>query len=447
VGEAGRAWPLGSATGCLVLVGVSHHTAPVEVREKLVLDRTVWQTLAPRAPAVVILSTCNRTEVYAWAEGRVSRTSSALRSALARRSGLAASSLKPYLYIRTGRDALVHLMRVTAGLDSLALGEDQIRGQVRDALGQAQAAGPLPPPLIRVFNRVLEVVRRIRAQTTIGRHPSLAAVALGLVEATSQLHGHALAGKLVVVLGAGAMAKVALPCLLDRGARVVLLNRTLERAALLARAHPGAVTVAPLDALSELLVHASLVVCATASRTPLLTWSTVSTAMDRHHGDGLVIVDLGVPRDVEPGVRAVPGVRLLDMDDLEQHCPTSVQQRGESVARVEADIAVEADRIMSWLRLHAVSPAIAEFRGQAERIRQRELHRSAPRLRDLTPEQHAAVDVLTERLLNKLLHGPTLALRAAAVQPGPRRRKLALVHDILSLDRSRDPRGAEYGPR
>jgi glutamyl-tRNA reductase len=447
VGEAGRAWPLGSATGCLVLVGVSHHTAPVEVRERLVLDRTTWQTLAPRTPAVVIVSTCNRTEVYAWAEGRASRTTSALRSALARRSGLAASSLKPYLYIRTGRDALVHLMRVAAGLDSLALGEDQIRGQVRAALGQAQAAGPLPAPLIRVFNRVLEVVRRIRTQTTIGRHPSLAAVALGLVEATSELHGHALAGKLVVVLGAGAMAKVALPCLLERGARVVLLNRTLERAELLARAHPGPVTVAPLDALSELLVDASLVVCATAARTPLLTWSMVSTAMDRRHGDGLVIVDLGVPRDVEPGVRTVPGVRLLDMDDLEQHCPTSVQQRGESIGRVEADIAVEADRIMSWLRLHAVSPAIAELRGQAERIRQRELHRSAARLRDLTPEQHAAVDVLTERLLNKLLHGPTLALRAAAVQPGPRRRKLALVHDILSLDRSRDPRGAEYGPR
>jgi glutamyl-tRNA reductase len=228
---------------------------------------------------------------------------------------------------------------------------------------------------------------------------------------------------------------------------VVLLNRTLERAELLARAHPGPVTVAPLDALPELLVDASLVVCATAARTPLLTRSMVSTAMDRHHGDGLVIVDLGVPRDVEPGVRAVPGVRLLDMDDLEHHCPSTVQQRGESIARVEADIAVEADRIMSWLRLHAVSPAIAELRGQAERIRQRELHRSAARLRDLTPEQHAAVDVLTERLLNKLLHGPTLALRAAAVQPGPRRRKLALVHDILSLDRSRDPRGAEYGPR
>jgi glutamyl-tRNA reductase len=447
VGETGRGWPLGSATGCLVLVGVSHHTAPVEVRERLVLDRSTWQTLAPRTPAVVILSTCNRTEVYAWSEGRASRTTSALRSALARRSGLAASSLNPYLYIRTGRDALVHLMRVVAGLDSLALGEDQIRGQVRAALGQAQAACPLPAPLIRVFNRVLEVVRRIRAQTTIGRHPSLAAVALGLVEATSQLHGHALAGKLVVVLGAGAMAKVALPCLLDRGARVVLLNRTLERAELLARAHPGPVTVAPLDALPELLVDASLVVCATAARTPLLTRSMVSTAMDRHHGDGLVIVDLGVPRDVEPGVRAVPGVRLLDMDDLEQHCPATVQQRGESIARVEADIAVEADRIMSWLRLHAVSPAIAELRGQAERIRQRELHRSAARLRDLTPEQHAAVDVLTERLLNKLLHGPTLALRAAAVQPGPRRRRLALVHDILSLDRSRDPRGAEYGPR
>jgi glutamyl-tRNA reductase len=447
VGETGRGWPMGRATGCLVLVGVSHHTAPVEVREKLVLDQTAWQTVAPHTPAVVLLSTCNRTEVYAWAEARVSRTTSALRSALARISGMPVSYLNQYVYIRAGRDALVHLLRVTAGLDSLALGEDQIRGQVRDAVGQAQAAGPLPAPLIRVFNRVLEVVRRVRAQTTIGHHPSLAAVALGLVEATSQVPGHALAGNLVVVLGAGAMAKVVVPCLLDRGARVVLLNRTLERAELLARVHPGAVTVAPLDALPELLAHASLVVCATAARTPLLTRTAVTTAMDRRDGRGLVIVDLGVPRDVEPDVRAVPGVRLLDMDDLEQHCPATVQQRGESLARVEADIAAEADRIMRWLRLHAVSPAIAELRSQAEHIRQRELHRSAARLRDLTPEQHAAVNVLTERLINKLLHGPTLALRAAAAEPVGRRRRLALVHDILSLDRSRNPRGAEGGAR
>jgi glutamyl-tRNA reductase len=430
-----------------VLLGVSHHTAPVEVREKLVLDRNAWETVAPRTPAVVLLSTCNRTEIYAWAERGLSRTTSALRSALARISGLPVSYLNQYLYIRTGRDALVHLLRVTTGLDSLALGEDQIRGQVRDALGQAQAAGPLPPQLIRVFNRVLEVVRRVRAQTTIGRHPSLAAAALCLAETTSQLQGHVLAGKLVVVLGAGAMAKVVLPCLLDREARVVLLNRTLKRAELLAQVDPGAVRVAPLDALPELLIDASLVVCATAARTPLLTRTAVTTAMERRHGRGLVIVDLGVPRDVEPGVRSVPGVDLLDMDDLEQHCPATVQQHGESIARVEADIAAEADRIMAWLRLHAVSPAIAELRGQAERIRQRELDRSAARLRDLTPEQHAAVDVLTERLLNKLLHGPTLALRAAAAQPGGRQRRLALVHEILSLDRSRNLRGAEGGPR
>jgi glutamyl-tRNA reductase len=272
-------------------------------------------------------------------------------------------------------------------------------------------------------------------------------VALGLVEATSQVPGHALAGNLVVVLGAGAMAKVVLPCLLDREARVVLLNRTLKRAELLAQVDPGAVRVAPLDALPELLIDASLVVCATAARTPLLTRTAVTTAMERRHGRGLVIVDLGVPRDVEPGVRSVPGVDLLDMDDLEQHCPATVQQHGESIARVEADIAAEADRIMAWLRLHAVSPAIAELRGQAERIRQRELDRSAARLRDLTPEQHAAVDVLTERLLNKLLHGPTLALRAAAARPGGRQRRLALVHEILSLDRSRNLRGAEGGPR
>jgi len=362
-------------------------------------------------------------------------------------SGLPASQLNQYLYIRSGRDALVHLLRVTSGLDSLALGENQIHGQVRDALGQAQAAGPVPAPLIRVFNRMLEVVRRVRSRTTIGPHPSLAAAALAVAEATSQLEGHALAGELVVVLGAGAMAKVVLPCLLEREARVVLVNRTPKRAELVAQAHPGAVTVAPLDALPGLLVHASLVVCATAARTPVLTRTTVSTAMDRRLGQALVIVDLGVPRDVEADVRAVPGVRLLDMDDLEQHCPSTAQQRGESVARVEAEIAAEADRIMAWLRLHAVSPAIAELRGQAEHIRQRELHRSARRLRDLTAEQRAAVDVLTERLLNKLLHEPTLALRAAAVHPVGRRRRLALVNDILRLDRGRHLNVAEGGPR
>jgi glutamyl-tRNA reductase len=429
-----------------VLLGVSHHTAPVEVREKLVVDRAEWQRVAPRTPAGVLLSTCNRTEVYVWSDGRVSRTTAALRSALASVSGLQVSELNQYLYIRAGRDAVLHLLRVTAGLDSLALGEDQIRGQVRDALGQARAAGPLPAPLTRVFNRVLEVVRRVRARTTIGRHPSLAAAALALAQATSHLEGNALAGELVVILGAGAMAKAMLPCLLDRGARVVVLNRTLERAEVLARVHPGAITVARLEALPELLVHAALVVCATAARAPVLTRAALSPALDRRHGPALVIVDLGLPRDVEQGVRALPGVRLVDMDDLERHCPTTAQQRGDSIARVEADLAAEADRIMVGLRLPAVGPAIAELRGQAEHIRQRELHRSEARLRGLTPEQRTAVDVLTERLVNKLLHGPTLAMRAAAVQPRGRRRGLALVHDILSLDRARHPRGAESGP-
>jgi glutamyl-tRNA reductase len=230
--------------------------------------------------------------------------------------------------------------------------------------------------------------------------------------------GQDLKGQVAVVLGAGVIARSAVESLLARGAQVRVLNRTPAHAERV-MAHLGqAIQIASLDTLPEALVDAVLVVGATASRLPVVECATVEAAMARRDGCPLMVLDIALPRDVEASVRDLPGVTLIDLDDLERECPVDVNTRQAEHRRAEALAVKEADRLAEWLHLRAVSPAIAELRTYAETIRKTELRRSAPRLRDLTPEQIAAVEALTSGIVNKLMHGPTVALRDAATRPG-----------------------------
>jgi glutamyl-tRNA reductase len=400
--------------GRLVMVGLSHHAAPLDVRERIALDEAAWREVAPPTLGTILLSTCNRVEVYAWVDGRPSSPVRALQRSLARAAGMPAAELLPYLTARSGSDALLHLVRVASGLDSLVVGEEQIRGQVRQALRAAECAGPLPPSLRGLFQRLGESARRMRGRTSLGKAPSIASagIAVACRALTRDVHG-----QVAVVLGAGVIARAATEALLARGARVRVLNRTPEHARRLMGALGAAIDVDSLDGLSEALVQAPLVVGATASRQPVVSRETLEAAIAQRGGDPLVVLDIALPRDVDPAVRHVPGVTLIDHDDLERLCPLDATSRNAEQRRAE-DLAVdEAERLAEWLRFRAVSPAIAELRTFAEGIRTTELRRSAARLRDLTPEQIAAVDALTAGIVNKLMHGPTVALRDAATRP------------------------------
>ena len=423
-----------SARGCrgsgyLVVVGLSHRTTPLEIRERMSLQLHQWQSATP-VPSV-LLSTCNRVEVYAWTESRPAKLAQRLAHALARAGGMRYADLAPHLYTRTGMAALLHLVRVAAGLDSLVLGDEQIRGQVGHACEEARGLSALPSPIDSIFGRALEAGRKIRARTPLGRHPSVAQAALFV--ARRLLGPTGLDGRSVLVLGAGGMAKAAAQTLLASNAQVTLLNRTPEHAARLARALGQGVRSDSLDALPRLLPRAAMLVGATASREPVVSASTVEEALVGRTESRLLVVDIAVPRDVEASVRGLDGVQLLDLDDLEQTCPLDSELRRIEVSAAECAAREEAARIDRWLRLRACVPAVVELRQRGEEIRMLELRRARRGLRDLTPEQVAAVDAVTGAIVNKLLHGPTVLLRE-----GRSRARIDELLQLHTVSRGRD---------
>jgi glutamyl-tRNA reductase len=427
--------------GHLVALGLNHHTTPLDVRERLAFDDARWREVAPASPPTVLLSTCNRVEVYAWVEGPSRPAIGKLTRALAKAGNIRPADLRPHLVARTGSQAVLHLVRVAAGLDSLVVGEDQIRGQVRDALRRAEAAGQLPAQLRGVFHRAAQAVRQVRAETQLGHHPSIATAGIHVASRLPEV-GDLSQGASVVVLGAGVMAKAAARHLaVELGARVVLLNRTPSHAELVAAEIPAPLRVGALSdaTLIEELRDAALLIGATASREPVVSIDLLERAVAARGGRPLVVLDIAVPRDVDPGARQVEGVRLVDLDDLERLCPVDARGRHAELERAEALAAAEAERIGKWLRVRAVSPAIVELRQFGELVRTGELRRSAARLKDLTPEELAAVDALTAGIVNKLLHGPTLALRDSAGLPGSLSRSRSLVLErVLRLNHNRD---------
>ncbi len=400
----------------LVMVGVSHHAAPLDVRERLAVDEATWRASAPASISTVLLSTCNRVEVYAWIDGRPSVAMRSLQRCLARAAGIELAVVQPYLKAAAGRDALVHLVRVASGLDSLVVGEEQIRGQVREAVRAAESVGPLPPALRGIFQRVGESARRIRGGTRLGKVPSIASAGVSVARRAMP---QPLDGEVVLVLGAGVMARAAIESLLAGGARIKLLNRTPAHAERLKSQFGSAIEIDSLEALPRLLTEAVLVVGATASRQPVVDLGMLEDSVALRAGrPPLVLLDIALPRDVDARARDLPGVELIDLDDLERLCPVDVATRHAERVQAEVLAVDEGDRLAEWLRHRAVSPAIAELRDYAETIRKSELRRSAARLRDLTPEQVAAVDALTAGIVNKLMHGPTVALRDAASRGG-----------------------------
>ena len=437
------------AAGTLLAVGVNHHTAPVEVRERLALDSATWLDSMPRVPHL-LLSTCNRTEVYIWEAEQGGATASQFASALAEAGGFSLAELEPYLFVKRGTDAILHLVRVATGLDSMVVGEEQIVGQLRSALRTADSNGTSTPPLDGVVSRVIDAGRHIRTATMLDRR-SLASAAVVAVQSIPELAESGLTGGQAVVLGAGAMARSAGQALVAAGASVTIVNRTLEHAEQLAGELGHGARAADFEALPDLLATGSMLVAATRAYRPVLDVATVRAAIARRDTAPLILLDVSLPRNIEPAVRAIPGVRLIDLDDLERLCPADIALRRAEIEQAEVLAAQSAQAIARWLRVRAMSPVIVELRKQADVIRSLELRRAAQRLAGLTPEQQSAVDHLTESIVNKLLHGPTVALReAAASSTSPDSSQRVL--EILRLDRGRhvrrsDRRGCANGVR
>lgn len=393
----------------VIVAGISHNGAPLSVREKIVYRmgelvpelealRTQWEIREG-----VLLSTCNRTEFYV-VEGEGDAVAPIWR-ALTRRLGEDASG---YGYVRRDRDAISHLFHVASGLDSMVLGEAQIQGQVRDAWTACRSqSGAI---LNRLFQTSLLVAGRVRNETAIGR--GAASVSSAALQLARQIFG-SLAGRRAMVLGAGEMAELALECLVNEGVRAAIVaNRTYERAHELAERH-GALAM-HYDECWASLHEVDVLLCSTAAPRPVVTLDHVRPAVTGRRGRPLCILDIAMPRDVEPRVGELNNVFLYDLDDLRAVVTGNVERRRAELPSAEELIGREVERFWDWLAGLAAVPVLTRVRGEMDELRQREVRNVLRRLEHLTPEDREIVEQLSRSLMNKFLHGPTVRLRAAA---------------------------------
>lgn len=393
----------------VIVLGVSHHGAPLDVRERLTFRphevvpvlQQLRATLGAREG--VLLSTCNRTELY-LIEGE-EQCVAAGWAMLSERLGEEASG---YGYVRRDRDAAAHLFRVAAGMDSMVVGEAQIHGQVRDAWEASRPASGAV--LNRLFQSALLVGGRVRSETALG-HGAMS-VSSAAVKLSKKIFG-SLNGRRAMVLGAGEMAELALASLQHEGVRAaVVANRTYERAAVLA-ARYGA-TAVHYDAAWTALADVDLLLCSTAAPRPVVTVERVRDAVDRRGDRPLCILDIALPRDVEPAVGKLANVFLYDLDDLRAMVNASVERRRQELPAAESVITEEVEKFWQWVAGLAAVPVLTQFRQEMNRLRERELAAALRRLPDLNPAQREAVEHLSQALMNKFLHEPTVRLRAAA---------------------------------
>jgi len=398
----------------LALVGVSHRQAPVELRERVAVDAQGAAALArelaggpvPAGCEAVVLSTCNRTELYLAAAGSGRQLDEQASESLLALAGDDGAALAPLLY-RLGDDAAaLHLFRVAAGLDSLVPGEGEILGQVRDAFD----LGTTGPLLDRLFRQALHAGRRARVETAIGESPaSVPAAAAALAQ---QVFG-GLDRHSVLLIGAGKMSELTARNLRSRGAAIAAVaNRTAAHGEeLAARVESRAVA---LDEIPALLATADVVVTSTSAPVFVVDQATAAAALRARRGRPILFVDLAVPRDVDPSLSAIDGCFVYDIDDLEAVVQASLAGRRVEAVRAEQIVAVEAERFREWQASLAVVPAIASLRARAEEIRTGELAKAEGRLGRLPESERKLVESVTSQIVAKILHLPTVRMKEAA---------------------------------
>jgi glutamyl-tRNA reductase len=393
----------------LVVAGVNHLTAPIDIRERLAFSSSEQSPLLREIRSidgvreVALLSTCNRTEVY-LVEGEDAGVSR-VRRTFSTRLGHDSS---PYLYVRQDRDAASHLFRVASGLDSMILGEAQISGQVRDAWNRSREATGVA--LNRLFQHAQMTGSRVREETGIGR--GAASVSSAAVQLSKKIFG-SLHGRRAMVLGAGEVAAVAIECLRSEGVKVAIVaNRTHDRAEALAREH-NAIAM-HYDECWKNLSNVDLLVSSTASPHTMVRVEHVAPAMEARGDRPLCILDIALPRDVDEAVRDLENVFLYDLDDLKAAVAATLDRRTETVASAEEIIAGEVERFWQWLASLSAVPVVTEFRTHMDRIRETELEAALKRMDGLSEEQVRALESFSRSLMNKFLHEPSVRLRAAA---------------------------------
>ncbi len=398
----------------LALVGLSHKTAPVEVRERLAFHpdalRAALTALVERQDIseVMILSTCNRVEVVAE-----SPDDALIREFLCEFHRVPADSVSKHLYSFRNADAIRHVFRVAASLDSMMVGEPQILGQVKEAYRIATDAGTVGMHLSALMNRAFAVAKKVRSETGIAQ--SAVSVSYAAVELARKIFGD-LTGKTVMIIGASKMGELAAKHLKRAGISSVLVtNRTFERAVELAQVFEGAAV--PFEHFSDHMDRADIVISSTGAPHFIIGKALAEQTLHRRKNKPMFFIDIAVPRDIDPTVNEIDNAFLYDIDDLQQVIDANLKERMKEASRAEDIIAHEVQAFCEKMQSREIVPTIMQLRDTFDKLRREEIERNRRHFKDMTPEQHDAVDRLTQSIVNKILHTPTEQLKLMAQHP------------------------------
>jgi glutamyl-tRNA reductase len=403
----------------LALIGLSHHQTPIDVREKLSCsDTALPAALSALAQCdgvyeAVVLSTCNRMEIYALLTDLPGESRyAALTQHLSRFHGVAEPLFAPYLYHKQDQEAVTHLLRVAGGLDSLVLGEAQILGQVRQALRAAQEARVAGGILAKLFNQALATGKRVQSETGLGRGGF--SIGHAAVELAGRIFDDVSRAR-VLILGAGKMSELTAKHLVRQGVRfVVVANRTYERAVAMAERLGGS-AIQNDEAFRSELSQADIVIASTASPHPILRRENLLPVLRQRRGKPLFLIDIAVPRDIDPDVNELNNVFLYNIDDLQNYVAEYAQARASEAGRAEGLVEEETHRFMAWYRSREAAPVITALRGHLDQIRREYLDIFAGRLAHLSDRDRETVETLVRSMMNQVAREPILRLKQATV--------------------------------
>jgi glutamyl-tRNA reductase len=418
----------------LFVLGLSHRTAPVEIRERFAVPEDAVAALAQRVRAIdgcgesFVVSTCNRVEIYA-ASRDVRGLGEPVAALLAEVGGASSTGLSPHLYRHAGPAAVRHLFRVAASLESMVVGEPQILGQLKSSFEICREAGATGPALQRAVTRAFSVAKRVRSETGIGRNPvSVSSVAVDLAR---QIFGD-LGRSTVLLVGAGKMGELAARHLCGAGVKGLLVaNRNPERARALAERLGGVPRA--LDELPDLLVQADIVVTSTAAPGYLIDRKRLKPVLKARKYRPVFIIDIAVPRNVEPSINQLDNVFVYDVDDLQHIAGENLADRRREADAAEALVDGEATRFVREQAAQVATPTIVALRERAEAVRKDELAKALARMDGLDPRHQKTVEILAERIVNKLLHDVLTEVKRSASEADGEA-VLALTRRLFRLD-------------
>ena len=399
----------------IIVIGLNHDTAPIDIREKAAFNGPKLEEaidILKNFPGIkenIILSTCNRVEIYASVTD-IASGSERVKKFIADFHGIPEDALNKSLYVHSGKNAMTHVFRVASSLDSMVVGEPQILGQLKDAFDIALKMKSSGVMLNKLMKKAISVAKRVRTETKIGE--SAVSISFAAVELAKKIFED-LSTKAFMLIGAGEMAELAAKHLINNGVKDVLVtNRTFERAEELAREFNG--KAVEFDDFLQALVHTDIVICSTGAPNYILVKDQVHKIMKQRKNKPMFIIDISVPRNIDPEINDIDNVYLYDIDNLHGVINTNIEERNKEAEKGEKIVDEEVETFLRWQASLNAVPAIVALRDKAEAIRKEELENTLRKLGNLGEKDVKAIEALTNSIVNKLIHFPTAALKSAS---------------------------------